>query len=172
MEILISVGILAILATLLAQVLYTTTHVNKKTEIITTIKQEGNFALDVIARTLRTARVIDITCAVGQTTAAVARITGPDNTVTTFACFADGSTARIASESASQTVYLSSGNLTLSSSGGADCTDSSLTFSCPPADGSIQTQVTVSFTLGQIGVAGAAYESGSEPFEATVRMRK
>jgi len=165
-EILISVGILAIVATLIAQVLFTTTHVNKKIEVLTDIKQDGNFALDVIGRMVRSAKSIDTSCSPKEL-----HITNPDNNVTTIACVSDGNAGRIASESATQSVYLTGGNLTLSGSGASDCTDSSLAFSCPPADGSIQTQVSITFTLGQVGIAGSAYESGSAPFQSTFRMR-
>lgn len=157
LEIIVSVGILVIVATLMAQVLFTTAHVNKKTEILTDIKQNGNFALDVISRMVRSAKSIDV-CGPHELS-----ITNPDNNVTTFGCDA----GRIASESSTPTVYLSSGTLTLSSSGASDCTGNSLTFSCPLA----QSQVTVIFTLGQLGVAGSAYESGSASFQSTISMR-
>lgn len=164
MEILISVGILAIVATLLSQVLFTTAHVNKKTEILTNIKQDGNFALDVIGRMVRSARSID-TCESNKLS-----ITNPDNNVTTIECFSDGNAARVASVSASHpTVYLTSSNLTLSDTGSPDC-PGLLTFSCLPAAGS-KNQVTVTFTLGRLGSAGSAYESGSSVFKSTVRMR-
>lgn len=166
-EILVSIGILAIIATLIAQVLFTTVHVNKKTEVLTDIKRDGNFALDVIGRMVRSAKSITTSCSPKEL-----YITNPDNNVTTIACVSDGGAARIASESSVlPTAYLSSGNLTLSASGGVDCIDSTLAFSCPPADGSIQNQVIITFTLGQVGVAGSAYESGSAPFESTIRMR-
>ena len=138
MEILISVGILAIVTTLIAQVLFTTTHVNKKTEILTDIKQDGNFALDVMARMVRAAKAIETSC-----TTSTASITNNDNTVTTLRCLPDGNAARIASVSATTgaIVYLSGGNVTLSASGGTDCSDSSLVFSCPPAGGGIRTLI-------------------------------
>jgi prepilin-type N-terminal cleavage/methylation domain-containing protein len=164
-EILISVGILAIVATLIAQVLFTTTHVNKKTEIITDIKQDGNYALDVIGRMVRSAKSIDV-CQADELV-----ITNPDNNVTTLACVSDGNAARIASQSATQTVYLSGGNLTLSRSASADCVDSLLAFSCPPVSGGILNQATVTFTLGQVGISGSAYESGSASFQSIIRMR-
>lgn len=157
MEILISVGILAIVGTLIAQVVFTTTHVNKKTEILTDIKQDGNFALDVISRMVRSAKSIDV-CGGGEL-----QITNPDNNVTILKCDA----GRIASESSMPTVYLSGGNVTLSQSGESTCTDSSLAFSCTPA----KNQVTITFTLGQLGVAGSAYESGSASFQSTISMR-
>ena len=168
MEILVSVGVLAIIATLLTQVLFTTVHVNKKAEILSTVKQEGNFALDVISRMIRSAKVISVPCALGDDTADSADITNPDSNVTTFECHE----GRIASESATGSiVYLTGGNLSLSPSGTDDCINQTLRFTCPPADGSIQKQVTVTFTLGQVGESGSVYESGSAAFSSTVSMR-
>ena len=172
LEIIVSVGILAIVVPLLAQVLFTTTHVNKKTELLADIKQNGNFALDVIARMVRSAKAIDVPCAQGDLTAPSADITNPDNNVTTLECRSDGNAARIASISETGgTAYLSAGNVTLSKSGGTNCSDSTLTFSCPPAGGGIQSQITVTFTLGQVGVSGSAYESGSASFQSTIGVR-
>lgn len=165
MEILISVGVLAIVATLLAQVLFTTAHVNKKAEIVTNVKQDGNFALDVIGRMVRSAKSIDV-CS-----ATVLQITNPNNGVTTFQCESDGTAARIASVSASHpTVYLTGGNITLSPTGSADCPGNSPAFSCAPPVGA-KNQVTVSFTLGQLGVGGSVYERGGASFKNTIRMR-
>jgi prepilin-type N-terminal cleavage/methylation domain-containing protein len=171
LEILISVGILTIVSTLMSQVLFTTTQVNKKTELLGDIKQNGNFALDVIARMGRAAQDIETSCDGGLPSALSARIRHNDNTETVFTCLSDGSAARIASVSGTGAVaYLSSGNVTLSVSGGATCSDSSLTFSCPPASG-IQSEFTVSFTLGQLGVAGSAFESGKSSFQSTISVR-
>jgi prepilin-type N-terminal cleavage/methylation domain-containing protein len=162
LEILISVGILVIAVTLMAQVLFTTTHVNKKTEILTDIKQDGNFALDVIGRMVRSAKSIDV-CGGGEL-----QISNPNNNKTTFTCFSDGAAARIASESASHpTVYLTSGNVTLSSSN--DC-NNTIMFACLPAVAPYN-QVTVTFTIGQVGFAGSAYESGSAFFQSAIRVR-
>lgn len=173
-EILLSVGILAIVATLLAQVLFTTTHVNTKTEILTGMKEDGNFALGIMERMVRMAVSVETTCAQGEVSANGARITNPDTYVTTLTCRSDGSAARIASVSGvpETIVYLSQANATLSVSGGADCTDSSLAFSCPPADGGVQSELVVTFILGKPGVAGSAYESGSAAFSGTIRTRK
>jgi prepilin-type N-terminal cleavage/methylation domain-containing protein len=165
MEIIISVGILAIVATLLSQVLFTTAHVNNKTEILTDIKQDGNFALDVIGRMVRSAKSIDA-CNAGTL-----QITNPDNNKTTFKCATGGNAARIASDSGSPNPpYLTGGNVTLSSAGDNNCILSSLAFSCAPAVGN-KNQVTVTFTLGPVGGSGSVYESGSAAFSSTIRMR-
>jgi prepilin-type N-terminal cleavage/methylation domain-containing protein len=172
LEILISIGVLAIVAPLMAQVLFTTTHVNKKTELVADIKQNGNFALDVIGRMVRSAVSIETSCAMGETSAPSALIRNSDNNVTTLTCLSDGNAARIASVSGTGVAaYLSAGNVTLSVSGGATCSDSSLTFSCPPAGGGIQSELTVSFTLGSPGVTGSAFESGKSSFQSTMSVR-
>ena len=168
-EILVSVGILAIVSTLMAQVLFTTTHVNTRTNSLEDIKQNGNFTLDVIGRMVRGAQTIETSCSSGPT-AISANITNPDNNVTTLLCVSDGKAARIASVSGTNVAYLSAGNVTLSASGGVSCADSTLTFSCPPATG-IQNQLTIGFTLGQLGVSGSAFNSGKSAFQSTVDMR-
>jgi len=172
MEILISVGILGIVVPLLAQVLFTTTRVNKKNEILTNVKQDGTFALDVVSRMVRTAKSIEVPCAQGDLTATSADITDSFNNVTTLACFSDGNAARIASISGTtgEKVYLSAGNVTLSPLGDADCSNSTLAFSCP-AEGSIQTRVTITFTLGQVGLSGSTFETTSALFQSTISMR-
>ena len=153
-EIVVSVAILAIVATLLAQVLFSTTHVNKKTELVASIKQNGDFALDVIARMVRSASSIQTTCDVGVATSV--QIIGADGNVTTIMC----DSGRIASVSA-HPAYLTSDTVLCSA----------LTFSCPPADGSVQKDLTVSFTLGQVGVTETAYESGNGTFGTTISLR-
>ena len=171
LEILISVGILMIVAILIVQVLFTTTHVNTKTEYLSDAKQNGNFALENINRMVRSAQTIQTSCGFGVTSASSVLLTNPDNSLTTFECLSDGTRARIASVSGNGViVYLTAGNVTLSTSGGATCDDSSLVFSCPPASG-IQNSLTFSFTLGHIGVAGSTYEVGTSSFQSTVFVR-
>lgn len=172
MEIIVSVSILGIVVPLLAQVLFTTTRVNKKNEIITNIKQDGAFALDIVSRMVRSAKSINVTCAVGDLTAASADITDSNNNVTTLACFSDGNAARIASTSGTtgETVPLSAANVTLSPLGDADCAYSTLKFSCPPV-GNVQNQVTVTFTLGQVGLSGSTFETTSSFFQSTFSLR-
>ncbi|MCX6793788.1 MAG: prepilin-type N-terminal cleavage/methylation domain-containing protein [Candidatus Gottesmanbacteria bacterium] len=172
LEILVSVGILAMVTILLAQVLFTTTHVNKKTELVINFKQNGTFVLDVIGRLVRASIAIETSCNSGQTSTPSARIRNADYNVTVLTCFSDGNVARIASVSGTgKVVYLSGGNVTLSASGGVNCSDSSLAFSCPPASGGMQSELIVSFTLGQPGVTGSAFESGKSSFQSTIGVR-
>lgn len=170
-EILVSIGILAIAAVLIVQVLFTTMHANTKTQILSDTKQNGSFALDVMSRMVRSAQLVQTSCGSGITTASSVQLTNADNTQTIFKCLSDGSSARIASVSGTGVIsYLTAGTVTVSASGGSTCNDSSLAFSCPPASG-IQSSLTVAFTLGRLGVTGSAYESGSSSFQSTVDIR-
>lgn len=160
LEILIGVGILAIVSTLIVQVLFTTTHANKKTKLMSDIKQNGAFALDVMERMVRESSAMTVT-------ATSVEITNPDASVTTFTCRSDGKVARIASVSGTGVVeYLTGGNVTLSTSGGATCADSSLSFQSVD-----QSLLSITFSLGQSGVAGGAYESARSSFQGTVGVR-
>lgn len=158
-EMLIGIGILAIVSTLIVQVLFTTTHANKKTKLMSDIKQNGAFALDVMERMVRESSGM----VVG---ARSVRITNPDATTTTFKCLSYGGVARIASASSTGTTeYLTGANVTLSTSGGATCSDSSLAFQYA------QGLLTITFSLGQSGAAGGTYESARLSFQGTVGAR-
>jgi prepilin-type N-terminal cleavage/methylation domain-containing protein len=171
MEILVSVGILAIVSILIVQVMFTATRVNKKTGLVMDIKQNGNFALGVISRMVRSAKVINVSCSPGDVTASYVDITNPDNNITTITCLSDGSAARIASVSGTGAIaYLSAANVTLSTSGSVTCSDSSLAFSCPPVTGN-QSELSIAFTLGQVGGSESAYEISSASFQSTITVR-
>lgn len=171
-EIIVSVGILALVSIMIVQVLFTTTHSNTKTLAVSDEKQNGDFATDIFNRMVRSAQLVQTSCPNGATSAPSAQITGFDNAVTTLECLSDGVAARVASVSASTgaIVYLTSPTVTLSSSGGATCSDSTLSFSCPPASG-IQNSVTMSFTLVRLGITGNAYQNNSVSFRSTVDVR-
>jgi prepilin-type N-terminal cleavage/methylation domain-containing protein len=170
LEILISVGILVIVTTLIAQILFTTLHINTRTSALADVKQNGTFAVDVVNRMVRAANSIQTTCNMGVSSATSVQITTANNDVITILCTSDGSAARIASVSASGVQYLTSGNVTLSTSGGVTCNDSSLAFSCPPADG-VQSAVDMSFMLGKVGMGASTPESGTTSFQSTVSVR-
>lgn len=169
MEILISVGILATVGTLITQVLFTTMHVNTKSGLLTDIKQNGEFAMTAMGRLVRSADTIETVCAVGKLTSDTAIIRDREGATITFSCMSDGTTARIASTSASGTQYLTSGSVTLSASGATTCADSTLVFSCPPAG---STSMSIHFTLRQLGASPDTYTSAENVFDSTVNIRK
>lgn len=174
LEILVSVGILASVGVLIGQVFFTTAHVNTKTELLKEVKQNGNFALDVMGRSIRNASFIETICPEEAESTESATIRNADGYTTVYRCESDGNVARIASVSASTTGdetvdYLTSGTLTISKSGAAECDDSSLVFSCPALEGG--SAVTLSFSLGPVGSPDAVYETVQNSFTATVIPR-
>jgi prepilin-type N-terminal cleavage/methylation domain-containing protein len=169
MEILISVGILATVGTLITQVLFTTMHANTKSTLLTDVKQNGEFAMESMNRMVRAADSIESTCAQGDATSTTAVIRDIGGSTITFSCVSDGSTARIASISASGTAYLTGDSVTLSRTGAKTCDDSTLTFSCPDASG---TSMTIRFSLRQLGNAPDPYTGAENSFENTVNIRK
>lgn len=169
LEIIISVTILATVSILITQVLFTTTHVNTKSGLVQDIKQNGDFALDVMSRLVRSATAITTACPAGQTTPTLA-IQTADNNTTTFTCVSDGVSARIASVSASGTYYLTGTGITVSDLGAATCDRSTLTFSCPSGVG-VAGPVMIRFSLGQLGSDTNAYSTSRTSFETTVSLR-
>lgn len=171
LEILISVGILATVGTLVAQVLFTTTHVNTKSNLVADIKQNGEFALGSMERAIRGAIEIRNFCTLLDESTPSAFIIDAHNNLVQFTCVSDGTAARIASVSASGTQYLTGGKVTLSNSGGPTCDDSTLTFTCPDASG-IPSPITVNFTLTQLGATTSAFENARSSFQTTVNIRR
>ncbi len=170
MEILISVGVLAVVSTLIAQVLFTTTRVNKKVTTLSDVKSSGEFALGVVERLIRSAIAMETVCDTGAETTPSARLLGAGATTTTITCMSDGTAARIASVSATGAIsYLTDNSVTLNVTGTADCADSSLLFSCPASSG--PSAVTINFSLGQIGEGGGKFETARSSFQSSVSLR-
>jgi len=170
-EILISIGILATVGTLVAQVLYTTTHVNTKSNLIQDLKQNGEYALGVMERSIRGATDIVNYCDISATSTTSAVIVDANDHAIQYTCVSDGTAARVASVSSSGTQYLTGGNVTLSASGGSACGDSTLVFTCPNKSG-ISVPITINFTLTQLGATTSAYTSAQDSFQTTVSLRK
>ena len=151
LELLVSVSAIAVVSTLMAQVFFTTTKVNRTTIRTQDIKQNGDYALEVITRMVRNSHEFTYTCDPSQTKSETVSFVNPDLNSTTITCESNGGTARIASVSADGTTkaYLTGTTVTLSASGGSTCTDSTLAFSCDPVTSS--GALTVSYTLTAIG---------------------
>lgn len=166
MEILVSVGIIAIVGTVIAQSFFSMVRTNIKSELLNNIKQNGDFAVDVMSRMMRSAASVTTTCTSTGTTTQSLAIQNADGFTTTFNCVLDGNVARIASTSGSKTEYLTNRNVSL----GADCTNT-LTFVCTALPNQ-KTQVQVLFTLGQVGTPADQFEKASTSFQTTVVTRQ
>jgi prepilin-type N-terminal cleavage/methylation domain-containing protein len=170
-EILITISIVGIIGILLAQVFFTTTKVNTKTELQKDIRQNGQFALDVMSRMIRSAIEVTSTCDTTGTQSTSIQITNPDGDMTTFECLYADSVSRIASTSAStgQSSYLTSKNVTL---GGTSCNDADMTLLFTCQSGSSQTPfVTLQFDLMQKGAGTNQTEQANQSFQLGVNVR-
>lgn len=168
LEIIISVAALATVGILITQVLFTTTRVNTKSVLLQDIKQNGNFAIDVMGRMIRGALANTTICLSGTTTNELTILDQYGNPVT-LKCKADGLSARIASVSGDKIDYLTGANVTIAS--GNICeNNNSLTFSCPESAG-VPGPVHIQFSLQQVGTDPNAFATSKTSFDTTVSPR-
>lgn len=165
-EIVITVGIVAIMSIVLTQVFISTLVTNTKNEVVREVKQNGDFVLDNMVRLLQNSRKVVTTCDLTGTTSSTLSILNPDGGTTTFECRSDSGVLRIASTSANVPAYLSTSNVTLT---GANC-DAAISFTCSAAPDGTQS-VKVSFTIAQKGSSPKSYEKDSSTFGTTITLR-
>ena len=171
LETLVAISIIATVAALIVQVFFTTARSNTKTELLKDVKQNGDYALEIMSRMIRNAIDVQTVCAAGGSDFKSFTIENPDGGVTTLGCNFGNSVTRIASVSAANpsAEYLTSTDVTM---GGSSCNDSAMTlkFHCvgvadaPP-------EVTIQFTLSQRGTAATQLERASASFQTTVAPR-
>ena len=167
LEIMVSIGIVAIMGVLISQVFFTTTRSNAKAEVLKNVKQNGDFAAELMGRMIRNANAITTTCAdTGSTTTSIT-LTNPNGGSTAFGCILDGTVMRIASTSAGRTDYLTDSGLTL---GGVDCNGASLSFVCTAPAGQ-PTTVAITFRLAQKGTPPDQFDRASASFQTTAAIR-
>lgn len=167
-ELLVAVAIIAGLGTILVQAFFTTTRSSTKVEKLTGVKQSGEYALAIMERMIRNARLLSALCTSDGTTATPsAAVINPDGYQTTFICALDGSVTRIASVSSFGTEYLTSGSVTL---GGTSCDTDSLNFYCT-SQAQIPKSLKVTFQLSQKGTSPDAFEKASTAFQTSISVR-
>lgn len=166
-ELVVSIGIIAILGLTVSQIFVSTIRTNTKTEILKEVKQNGEFAMEVMVRMIQNAEKVVSVCD-GSDQQAIT-ILNQDGYETTFGCAAVGSPViyRVASISATSTQYISSSNVTL---GGGSCATSSLHFICSNALG-LPNTVVVKMDLAQSGVSPDQFEQSSASFQTSVNTR-
>lgn len=171
LETLITAAITATVGILIAQVFFTTTRTNTKTELLKDLRQNGQYAVDIIERMLRNAIRVESDCSAEGISLRALEFANPDGNTTTIECKMDGQgVTRIASTSADGVSdYLTNGSVTL---GGASCADAenTLRFSCTQIAGELP-KVTVEFSLAQSGSPADQFEQGSNLFQTTVTGR-
>lgn len=170
LEILISISIAASVGILLAQVFFTTVRTNTKTELLKDVKQNGEYAVGIMERMIRSALRVQSTCTTTGSTLLSIQIVNPNGDTTTFGCLVDGTVTRIASTSSTAvTEYLTSSNVTI---GGASCSDAenSLSFVCTSYPDQAS-RVTVSFSLSEIGTPPDKRDQASVEFQTSTAPR-
>lgn len=165
LEMLISAAIVSLVGGILAQTFITMTRTNTKTERIKEVKQNGEFALDIMERMIRNAR--DVTSACTGTPAGSISVRNADGGSTSFSCIFNYGTHRIASQSGATANYLTSSSVTL---GGTTCATSTLSFTCTPISGRPGT-IQVGFQLSQLGTPVDQFEKSSLSFRTTIQLR-
>jgi len=159
-EILVVVGILGIIAVIASNVFFTTLRSSGKTKALTTVKQNGDYALSVMERLIRDSQEVMTNsagqyCVAGMKKIKVKRI---DGTEVEFACEEEGTVnGRIASNSAR---LISSGVKV-----------DQCSFDCESKGQFYPKTVTIKFTLSQSAVTTKPEEQASVNFQTTVSVR-
>lgn len=160
-EILVVVGILGIIAVIGSNMFFTVFRGSTKTKVLTTVKQNGDYALSVIGRMVRNSSEIlknsdGQVCTLGMKKI---KIKNPDKGETEFACLEVGTVnGRIASNSAQIT--------------SDEVKVDNCSFDCSSSGQFYPETVTISFTLSQnIGAAPRPEEEASMDFKTTVSIR-
>jgi len=163
-ELLVAAGVISFVSVIITQVLFSSIHLNTKTEVIKELKQTGEMTMGMISRLIQNATTITTTqCNLSsddpkQPVSSV-EITGLDGGITTIECVDDAiaGVSRIASMSASRIdpLYITNSNVTL--------IDNRV--------GGIPSSLSVSFRLRQKNLAATSYESAMEIFQTTISVR-
>lgn len=163
LEILVSIGVIAVIGTLITQIFFSITRSNVKGEILKEVKQSGEFALQIMERVIRNARNITSTCTpIGYASGSIS-LTNPDGSSTTLSSGLDGTVMRISSTTGVTTQYLTSNTITLGAV-------STLQFICT-STADTPSSVKISFSLAQKGTPVDQFEKASAQFQTTVNLR-
>lgn len=169
LELLVSVGVIAMVGTVIAQSFFATTRSSLKSEVIKETKQNGDFAINTMERVIRDSDSVTTPClSTGSSTTSL-EVENPDGTSVTFGCTQDSDITRITMDDGASVQNLTSGSVTL---GGLNCTDPamSLRFTCISYSDQ-PSSIGVSFTLNQRGTPVDQYEQSQSVFQTTVNLR-
>lgn len=160
-EMLTVITLFVVIGTITMSILLTSFRTSSKTDIVTAIQNNGNYALTQMAKTLRNARglVTPFPCTGGVTTSAITVLT-PDDQQVTYSCNY-GSPASIASNGAS---LLDTSIVALVS----------CTFSCSQQSSSDLPTILINFSLQQQSTSSFAERIASAsavPFQTSVVLR-
>lgn len=162
LEILVVVGVLGVVAVIGSNLLFTTLRGSTKARVLVEVKQNGNYAMEVMERMIRNARSLKSQCQSGMTEF---RIENPDLGKTTFACLDVGmADPRISSGSGSPLSYVRLTNDKVKVD--------SCTFDCQRGEKGIRPDtITINFTLSQAQASSRPERQARVDFKTTVTLR-
>ena len=161
-EILVVVGILGVIASVGSIMFFTTFRSSTKTKILSTVKQNGDYALSVMGRVIRDSQEVianteipSRTCESGMKKIKVKRLNGSE---AEFSCV-EGPSGFIASNSAALT------------SSEVEVKLNSCYFDCTTEGDFYPQNVVISFTLNQATLTTRLEEQAAIDFRTTVTLR-
>jgi len=157
LELLVSIGLLAIVGGIAAVIFFITIMNASKSDTIREVKQNGDYAISVMERMIRGARIIEDPASCSGTSTSSITIRNPDNQPTTFSVLS-GPPDQVASNSTTLT-----NNKVKVNPGG-------LTFTCTQNSGKAPI-VSINLSLSQAGTTTKVAEITTIIFKTTVSLR-
>jgi len=155
-ELLVVVAIMGTVGVMVSNLFFQTLKGSTKAELLKTVKQEGDYAISLMERTIRNAKAVESACVVGGSVVSSITVTNQDDTSTSFECDAGNTKITLdGSDLTSSAVVVSGCNSFIT------CTRSGST---PPI-------VKISFSLSQAGSSTRPEEQASVDFQTTVSLR-
>jgi prepilin-type N-terminal cleavage/methylation domain-containing protein len=147
-ELLISIVIIAIVGTVVVGIFLINLRVTAKTKILTEVKQNGNYALEIMERMIRNAERVQSVCSGSSSNL---QILNPDKDLTTFSC---------GNQIASNSGYLTSSELLVKG----------CSFNCQQSANK-PAVITIQFTLSQKSATAGQEFTAEIPFQTIVSTR-
>jgi prepilin-type N-terminal cleavage/methylation domain-containing protein len=159
LEVLISIGVFAAISSIIVTVLFISFRASKKSEVVVSLKQNGDSVLSQIVKSIRYAQSLDnpVSCTTPVTRSSITITSILDNAQTTFSCPVGAATS-ISSNSAA---LLDSSIVAVSA---CSFTCSQPTINDPPT-------ITVEFTLSARNTTNFVETTGAIPFQTAVTLR-
>lgn len=158
-ELLVVITILVTVGGIVVTLLYISLRGNNKSETVTSVKQNGTFALSQMVKSIRYAKSLTspASCTPTATTTSVSFITYPDNGQITYSCPTGGNLA------------ISSNSASLIDTNAVEVTACS--FVCTQTSPSDSPRLTIQFTLQSRGANALTETQSTIPFQSSVIMR-
>lgn len=173
LETLVAISAIATVGILIAQVFFTTTRSNTKTELLKDVKQNGDYAIEMIGRMIRNSVGVTSSCLPDPgASLSYVDIKNADGNITEFGCLGNSEVLRIASTSAAfpSPYFMTSSNVSLGTTSCANIPIEDFHFTCTSYVDQPST-VTIHFKLSQKGTPVDQFEKASLIFQTAVSPR-